>query len=492
MLGSVSPPKPFISLRIKIVLVVALPMFLTLAGLSYYHYYRERQALFKQVNDNAYNFGEAIAGSLRHTMLSRDQAMLTSAMQEISTQPSILNIALYNPASMLIATNTPEYFDASTGLSSPGCVECHGQADYQDLQSLVIRTPAKEDMLRTSIPIRNEPECHACHSSSEDTLGVLMVDFSLKSMESYVVKDITFNLIISILVTLLASIAVYYWIEILVIRRLEMFSKPIQRFGDGDFEARVNVDRSFEDEVTTLQNGFNNMTIELERRAEAESNAVNARFQAIIEERKRLARELHDSTAQVLAYVITKAAAVRIFIEKDNRGEAVTELNQLEEAARSVFADIRQAIMDLNTIPEENWDIVFLLRTYVNSFQRYSAIPTTFVVDRVDDVKLQPEVYLQILRIVQEGLANVRKHSNASKVDVAVKVDSQNNLIVQIMDNGIGFEPESQNIDPDLHFGLNSMKERAQAIGAHLEITSVRGEGTELKLTIPFIGQGEG
>jgi signal transduction histidine kinase len=491
MLGSVFPKKPFISLRLKIVLVVALPMFITLAGLSLYHYYRERQALLKQLDDNAYNFGEAIAGSLRHAMLARDQSMLETTLQEISVQPSILNIALYNTESDLVATNNPEYFDPAINRSSPGCVECHGQENYQDLQSLVIRTPLKEDMLRTSVPIRNEPDCYSCHASDRDVLGVLMLDFSLQSMESHIVNDITYNLMISLLITLMASIAVYYWIEVLIIRRLELFRKPIEHFGDGEFSARVTVDRSLRDEITTLQNGFNNMAVELERRAEAESNAVDARLQAIIEERKRLARELHDSTAQVLAYVTTKAAAVRIFIEKNNREEAVVELNQLEAASRSVFADIRQAIMDLNTVPEEDWDIVFLLRTYVNSFQRYSQIPVTFVVDRVEDVKLAPEVYLQILRIVQESLANVRKHSNASKVEVGVSVDSMNNLVVRIADNGVGFEPGSPNIDPDMHFGLHSMQERAQAIGAGLEITSARGEGTELKLVIPLIGKGE-
>jgi len=454
----------FTSLRLKVVFVVALPMFLTLAGLSYYQYYRERQALFRQLDDIAFNFGDAIAGGLRHVMRNRDQAMMATVLNEISAQPSILHTALYNSRSELIATNDPGYFDITPNRSSPGCIECHERENYQEFRSLVIRTPLKEDVLRTSVPIRNEPECYACHAADEDVLGVLVVDFSLASLESQITGGITFNLIMSILVTLIVSLAVYFWIETIVIRRLKLFDGPIHQFGNGDFSARVEVDQPAEDEITRLQKGINQMAVELERHLEIERKAIDARFQGIIEERKRLARELHDSTAQILGYVTTKTAAVRLFVEKGNREEAVIELNQLEVAARSVFADLRQAIMDLNTIPDEDWDIVFVLRTYVNSFERYSQIPATIIVESVDGLKLPPESYLQILRIVQEALANVRKHSRASKVDVRIAVESKNMLEILIKDNGVGFDPKAADRDSGVHFGLNSMQERAQFV----------------------------
>lgn len=482
---------PFISLRLKTVLVIALPMFLTLAGLSYYQYYREQQALFSQLDNIAFNFGTAIVGSLKHIMINRDPAMMSAVLSEISKQPTILNTALYNSESDLIATNNPGYFDVAPDRSSTGCIECHQQADYQRLRSLVIRTPTDIDALRTSIPIRNEPECYSCHPSSENVLGVLVVDFSLESLESQVKGGITFNLILSILATLAASLTVYYWIEVMIIKRLDLFRQPIQLFGSGDFSARVKTSGSVEDEITSLQKGFNKMAVELERQKVIEHKAIDARFQAIIEERKRLARELHDSTAQILGYVTTKTAAVRLFIETGKHEEAASELKQLEEASRSVFADIRQAIMDLNTIPDEDWDIVFVLRTYINSFERYSQIPVTLTVESVDGLKLPPESYLQILRIVQEALANVRKHSQASKVDVRISVDSKNKLEIIIRDNGVGFDPGSQERDAGMHFGINSMSDRAEAIGARLDILSKPENGTEIILVIPLEDRGE-
>lgn len=489
MLDAVSKKILFTSLRLKVVFIVALPMFLTLAGLSYYQYYREQQALFRQLDDIAYNFGEALVGGLQHIMLNRDEAMMSTALSEISAQPSILHIVLYNSRSELIATNDPGYFDVTPDQSSPGCVECHEKKNYEDFRSLVIRTPTKEDALRTSIPIRNEPECYSCHASDKDVLGVLVIDFSLESLESRIAGGITLNLVISIIVTLAVSLAVYYWIEIIVIRRLKLFDGPIHQYGDGDFSTRVEVDQSVEDEITRLQKGINQMAVELERQLEIEHKAIDARFQAIIEERKRLSRELHDSTAQILGYVTTKAAAVRLFVEKGNREEAVSELNQLEVAARSVFADLRQAIMDLNTIPDEDWDIVFVLRTYVNSFERYSQIPATIIVESVDGLKLPPESYLQVLRIVQEALANVRKHSHANKVNVRIAVVSKSMLEILIRDNGGGFDPNDPDRDISVHFGLNSMRERALSIGAVFEISSEPGKGTEIKLIVPLAGK---
>ena len=477
----------FTSLRLKVVFIVALPMFFTLAGLSYYQYYREQQVLLKQLDDIAYNFGEAIAGGLRHIMLNRDQSMMSTALSEISAQSSILHIALYNSKSELIATNDPGYFDITPDRLSPGCVECHEKKNYQDFRSLVIRTLGRDDALRTSVPIRNEVECYSCHAENEDVLGVLVIDFSLESLDSRISGGITLNLILSIVVTLFVSLAVYYWIETIVIGRLKLFEGPIHQFSDRDFSARVEVDRSGEDEITRLQKGINQMAVELERQLEIEHKAINARFQAIIEERKRLSRELHDSTAQILGYVTTKAAAVRLFVEKGNREEAVIELNQLEAAARSVFADLRQAIMDLNTIPDEDWDIVFVLRTYVNSFERYSQISATIVVESVDGLKLPPESYLQVLRIVQEALANVRKHSRASKVDVRIAVESHSVLEIIIKDNGVGFDTHAADRDSRVHFGLNSMEERAQSIGANLSVLSEPGKGAEVRLVIPLV-----
>ena len=169
---------PFVSLRVKLVILITLPMFITLAGLSYYQYYREQQTLLKQLDDIAYNFGEVIVGSLRHTMLERDPAMTTMVLNEIGSQSSILHTALYNSKSELVATNAADYF-GDADRSSPGCVECHQNGNKEGFRSLVIQTPTGGDVLRTDIPIRNEPECYSCHSKDGEVLGVLVIDYSV-------------------------------------------------------------------------------------------------------------------------------------------------------------------------------------------------------------------------------------------------------------------------------------------------------------------------
>jgi signal transduction histidine kinase len=214
-----------------------------------------------------------------------------------------------------------------------------------------------------------------------------------------------------------------------------------------------------------------------------------ARALAAAEERLRIAREMHDGLAQVLAYVNAKAQAVRELLRTGRATEAERHLDQLAAAARSIYADTRDAILDLRTaaITDQPW--IPALRDYLERWQVQNDLPVDAQLD--DRVALPPGVDHQVLRIVQEALANVRKHARARRVQVEIRRSAAGTRVL-VADDGIGFGPfgsHGSHAAPAPgdrpSFGLTTMRERATAVGATLRIESAPGQGTRVELLLP-------
>ncbi|MDX1503123.1 MAG: GAF domain-containing sensor histidine kinase [Thermoanaerobaculia bacterium] len=205
---------------------------------------------------------------------------------------------------------------------------------------------------------------------------------------------------------------------------------------------------------------------------------------AVAEERVRLAREMHDGMAQVLAYVNTKAQAVKEFLRRERIADASQQLEQLAEAAREVHVDVREQIVGLRTAigPEE--PLPRALERYLSAWQTQSGIAWTLECD--DKVELSDMAELQLLRIVQESLSNVRKHAAARRVEVAVRT-ADGALEVSVADDGRGFDPAAKRRAELPRFGLAIMRERAESIGGRLSIESQRGGGTTVRVSLPVV-----
>lgn len=209
---------------------------------------------------------------------------------------------------------------------------------------------------------------------------------------------------------------------------------------------------------------------------------------AITEERERIAREMHDSLAQVLGYVNTKAQAAQTLLDAGQTARAATQLDQLAESARAAYADVREGILGLRTSLGQDRGLLDALRAYLDQWQGQSGVAAELVTVPAADFApaLSPLAEVQLLRIVQEALANVRKHAQATQVCVRVCLDATGEaLAVAVTDNGVGFAPDSLARSAFPRFGLATMRERAEAIGATLSIDSAPGQGTRLSVRIP-------
>ena len=204
---------------------------------------------------------------------------------------------------------------------------------------------------------------------------------------------------------------------------------------------------------------------------------------AIAEERVRIAREMHDGMAQVLAYVNAKAQAVQAHLSRDRHEEAAKQLDQLADAAREVYTDAREGINALRTELGPGLSFQRALEEYIERWEHTSGMTGRLAFE--GDLQLPATVELQLLRIIQESLSNARKHSGAKLVDVNVQ-QLDGRVLAEVRDDGAGFDPRGPRRSEFPRFGLAIMRERAESIDGQLEITSEPGAGTRVRIDIPL------
>ena len=208
---------------------------------------------------------------------------------------------------------------------------------------------------------------------------------------------------------------------------------------------------------------------------------------AVTEERERIAREMHDSLAQVLGYVNTKAQATEAFLAQGQTERAMANLGQLAEAARAAYADVREGILGLRASLGEDRSFLQTLQEYLVQWQGQSGVAVALETSPPVGFgpRLSPHAEVQVLRIIQEALANVRKHAGAHQAWVRLWIDG-GFLEASVEDDGAGFEPAALTRTHLPRFGMATMRERAEAIGGTLDVASEPGSGTRVTARIPI------
>lgn len=220
------------------------------------------------------------------------------------------------------------------------------------------------------------------------------------------------------------------------------------------------------------------------RQMQAEIEELHEQTQALAvgQERQHIAREMHDGMAQLVSFVNTKAQAVEQFLRRGDEDAARMHLAELSEAARKVYADIREGIVALQIDVGEDRSLHQILDEYVEEFEHFAGLAVEVVWEAGDDeLQLSPSVELQVLRIVQEALTNVRRHAHAQRATVTFAA-TDGVLTVTVQDDGQGFDPLQ--VAPRggwPQFGLRAMRERAQAAGGELAVESAPGRGTTVR-----------
>jgi signal transduction histidine kinase len=470
------------SLRARVALGIALPLLLVLSSLSLLHYWRERQLLEDQIRLTALQLGEVMMGSLRHAMLVNDSEMLAQVLADVGGMENVRQVQIIGLSGQVRANRRGEALEMVRQPEDLGCTECH-QFSVESLPR-ILRLSAPADVLRISTPIENEPDCVGCHVQEGSHLGVLLVDVSLVDIEKHLLKDLRADLAISAGSTVLVTLGLYLLVHRLVVQRVEAFRRPLAEFAAGDFTSRLPLSSAPADELDELADAFNQMADELEHHVQEQAERSELRQRAIVEERERIARELHDGLAQLLGYVNTKAMAVRLMLKNRRIEDAGRHLFQLEEAARELFVDVRQAILGLKTAGQIGDGLTATLKDFAVQFNELCGVPVEVAVTpTVESLPLTTETELQLLRIVQEALTNIRKHASAARAWVSLQ-SYDNTLELTVGDDGMGFEPQHVRSNRRPHFGLSTMRERAEAVGAEFHLDAEPGAGTRVTVRL--------
>jgi signal transduction histidine kinase len=215
-----------------------------------------------------------------------------------------------------------------------------------------------------------------------------------------------------------------------------------------------------------------------------------AALNAVVEERARLSRELHDGFAQLVAYLLVRIDTVEALVGAQRQSEAMAELERMRSVTDDLYEDVRESISELRTRVSER-GLAATVREYVDAYEDRHDLSVHIDGDAAAE-GLAPLVAFHLLRIVQEALANVRKHANAHNAWISFSKHADKFEMV-IADDGQGFEPETVPADGSPRsFGLASMRERAASLTGELTIDSRPGRGTRVVVSIPLKSSASG
>ena len=206
------------------------------------------------------------------------------------------------------------------------------------------------------------------------------------------------------------------------------------------------------------------------------------------EERRRLARDMHDGPAQMLANVMLRAEICERLLDADLT-QVRSELRSLKEVVRGSIKDIRKVIFDLRPMALDDLGLVPALKRYVSELREQRGFPIEFAVNGLER-RMPSVVEVAGFRIVQEALNNALKHAKAGKASVMVDF-GKDMVVISITDDGHGFDVSEALKERGDHFGLLSMRERVELLEGTCRIESAPGRGTSIVACLPIREGGE-
>ena len=204
-----------------------------------------------------------------------------------------------------------------------------------------------------------------------------------------------------------------------------------------------------------------------------------ARQAAVLEERNRIARDIHDTLAQGFTGVVVNLEAATRTLKKDNIDSALEHIEHARQLAQAGLAEARLSVRALRPEALQQADLTNALGALLRRVEASGTLHAHFCMQG-DKIALSSEIESELLRIAQEGMTNILKHAKAQHVDVKLRFDSDT-VTLSIADDGVGFDPRGHHDG----FGLLGMRERAERIGARLLVSSGLAQGTRVETVIP-------
>jgi signal transduction histidine kinase len=489
------PSKPQLSLRAKVTIGVALPLFLILGAFTALEYGRHRETLLSNLSLLASHAGQVVEINLRHQMLESDFEGVQELLYEIGAREEFRALYILAPSGEVIFTS-----NGDEGLLMDNreaeCQLCHSLAPDERPASVVATTLEGERVFRSMRPIENSEACSHCHEPEDRILGLLLTDISIEPLEAPLTAHLQESIVWGIGAILVAILIVNLALDRLILRRLEGLAANIARFGQEQLLPPSVTNEA--DEVGQLLATFQTMAEKvaarsaenkllshnLERQSVARGELLNRLITAQEDERKRIARELHDNLGQLLVGLALRLEAIERLADSNPR-QAAEQLNEAQTLVTYATNRMYDLILDLRPSALDDLGLVAALRSHAQRCVNGTGLIVEFDTSKLNG-RLPPEIETTLYRIFQEALSNVIRHANATHVSFTL-ARRDHRLIGRIRDDGRGFVPANVKANPSTHRGLGllGMQERVAQCGGRLEVTSRPGQGTEVTIYIP-------
>ncbi|MGD8604445.1 MAG: histidine kinase [Anaerolineales bacterium] len=216
--------------------------------------------------------------------------------------------------------------------------------------------------------------------------------------------------------------------------------------------------------------------------APAAARGIGDLIQAQEDERRKISRQIHDGPAQSLSnFILQTEIALRLFDNDQER--ARDELSNLKAAATASFANVRDFIFDLRPMMLDDLGLVPTVRRYAEAFKDKTGMDLNLVVTGTER-RLAPSIEVLIFRAIQDLLANVREHAQATQVKIMIDI-ADKQVRATLEDNGKGFAPEILENEQHEDGGLNRIKQQVAQFGGTFDIDSSPGQGTRVMMSVP-------
>jgi signal transduction histidine kinase len=485
------------NLRAKVTLGVVVPLTLILGIFTIIEASRHREVELSNLTIFAAQSGKVIESSLRNAMLESDFSEVQLILDAIGEAGEFRVVYLLDSDGKVIFAPHGEGVGDQLENNHPSCQPCHKLPAEARPASVVIKDEEEQRVFRSMYPIKNAPECMTCHDPEKPIIGLLLTDIPVAPIEGVLAADLRENLMWWAGTILITVLVVNLAMSNIVINRLQRLAQALTGFGQNQSSLRLPADDP--DEIGQLSEAFNKMSQRIEDEV-AENRALSDHLylqskqrgellkyliSAQEDERKRVARELHDDLGQALGALALQTEAIEQLIDSDPEG-AINQLNLTRDLITDTTEGMYELILALRPSTLDDLGLVAALQSHAERFLSGSGITFELNADGLTS-RLEPEMETALYRIYQEALNNVRRHSGANIVSITMTMQD-GFLESEIQDNGRGFDPLvlDSNGDSPHGLGLLGIKERVNQWGGDIEIISQPGNGTLIRLRIPI------
>ena len=450
-----------VSIRTKIMGIVAVCILTSALALVWYTFRDVSATLRDELQQRGVAIGTSLAVQSRDLILTDNQFMLYTLVRDTLDADKDLIYAFVTDAAGNILVHT---FDEGFPTDLLGANEPKPGETYR-VQVLQTEIGTIQDV---AIPVLS------------GKAGIVRIGISEATINAAVARHIR-NILLWVALILVLGLSVAYGLASILTEPVSRLVKAARAVGRGDFTWQTPV--WAKDEIGSLGAAFDEMSEELKHKEEMRMQLLAKVISAQEEERKRIARELHDETSQALTSLMVGLKVIEDSAGADGVRGKTAELRAL---TAQTLENVHQLAKDLRPSVLDDLGLVTAIQRYTREYSAKMNINVDSHVSGVSGQRLSSEIEVAIYRIIQEALTNIAKYAEAKNVSVVLTY-RDSSLVATIEDDGKGFDVDSvMSSSGKKRLGLFGMYERASLIGGSLTIESQPGSGTTVFLEVPL------